>query len=64
MKYFQLIAPKLRPGAVVVADNVIQSGHEMRDFLEFMEQSPDFDMVIVRASDEKKDGMAICYKIR
>ncbi len=64
LKYFQLISPKLKPGALVVADNVIQSAREMRDFLDFMEQSPDYDMVIVRASMEKNDGMAICYKIR
>lgn len=64
LKYFQLIEAKLSPGAIVVADNVIQSANEMRDFLDFMEQSPDFEMVVVRASDEKKDGMAICYKIR
>ncbi|MCL4177713.1 MAG: class I SAM-dependent methyltransferase [Verrucomicrobia bacterium] len=64
LKYFQLISPKLKPGALVVADNVIQSAREMRDFLDFMEQSPDYDMVIVRSSMEKNDGMAICYKIR
>jgi predicted O-methyltransferase YrrM len=64
LKYFQLLSPKLKPGAVIVADNVIQSAREMRDFLDFMEQSPDYDLVIVRASMEKDDGMAICYKIR
>lgn len=64
LKYFQLLSPKLKPGAVIVADNVIQSAREMRDFLDFMEQSPDYNLVIVRASMEKDDGMAICYKIR
>jgi predicted O-methyltransferase YrrM len=64
LKYFQLLSPRLKPGAVVVADNVIQSANEMRDFLDFMEQSPDYDMVIIRASMEKNDGMAVCYKRR
>ncbi len=30
-KYFQLIEPKLKPGAVIVADNVIVSADAMRD---------------------------------
>lgn len=60
-KYFQLLQPKLKPGAIVVADNAIQSANDMRDFLQFMEQSPEWDMVVIRASAEKGDGMAICY---
>jgi predicted O-methyltransferase YrrM len=63
-QYFKALAPKLKPGAVVVADNVIQSREDMKDFLDFMENSPDFQRVIVRASLEKNDGMAICYKRR
>jgi predicted O-methyltransferase YrrM len=63
-QYFKALAPKLKPGTVVVADNVIQSREEMKDFLDFMENSPDYQMVIIRASMEKGDGMAICYKRR
>jgi predicted O-methyltransferase YrrM len=63
-KYFKLIEPKLKPGAVIVADNVIVSAKEMQDFLDYMKNSPDYDTVIIRASLEKKDGMAVCYKIR
>jgi hypothetical protein len=47
-----------------VADNVIRSAGEMKDFLDFMTTSPDYEMVIVRSSLEKNDGMAICYKLR
>jgi hypothetical protein len=36
----------------------------MKDFLDFMENSPDYQMVIIRASMEKGDGMAICHKRR
>ncbi len=64
MKYFEAIRPKLKPGSVIVADNVIRSAEAMRDFLDFMKESPDYEMVIVRASTEKDDGMAICYKLR
>lgn len=63
-KYFQLIEPKLKPGAVVVADNVIVSAKAMKDYLDYVQNSPDYDTVIIRASDEKKDGMAISYKIQ
>lgn len=64
LKYLQAIAPKLKAGALVVADNVIRSAGEMKDFLEFMQTSPDYEMVIVRSSLEKNDGMALCYKLR
>jgi predicted O-methyltransferase YrrM len=63
-KYFKAIEKKLKPGAVVVADNTIAYASAMRDFLDFMKHSPDYEMVTVRASDAKGDGMSICYKIR
>jgi predicted O-methyltransferase YrrM len=64
LKYFQALSPKLKPGAIIVADNVIQSANEMKDFLEFFENNKDYEMVTLRASMEKNDGMAIIYKIR
>jgi len=64
LKYFQAISPKLKKGAIVVADNVIVSANEMRDFLDFMEKNKDFEKVTIRASMEKNDGMGIYLKIR
>ena len=64
LKYFQAISPKLKKGAIVVADNVIRSANEMRDFLDFMEKDKDFEKVTIRASMEKNDGMGIYLKIR
>jgi caffeoyl-CoA O-methyltransferase len=64
LKYFRALEPKLKPGAMVVADNVIQSAAAMRDYLEFMEKSPDWETVIIRASEEKDDGMAISYRVK
>ena len=64
IKYFKIIEPKLKPGAVVIGDNVIRSERAMKDFLDYMQTSPDYDTVIIRASMEKKDGMSISYKIR
>jgi len=64
LKYFKLIEPKLKPGAVIVGDNVIRSARAMRDFLDYIQESPKYDTVIIRASMEKKDGMSVSYKIK
>jgi predicted O-methyltransferase YrrM len=64
LKYLKLIEPRLKPGALVVADNVIRSARQMQDYLEYVQTSPDYDTTIVRASMEKNDGMAISYKLR
>jgi predicted O-methyltransferase YrrM len=63
-KYFKILEPKLKVGAVVVADNVIVSARDMKDYLDYVQNSPNYDTVIIRASLEKKDGMSISYKIK
>lgn len=64
LKYLRAIEPKLKPGAVVVADNVIQFARDMQDYLDHVQRGGDYETVIVRASLEKNDGMAISYKKR
>ena len=64
LKYLKLLEPKLKPGAVIVGDNVIRSARAMKDFLRFIQQSPNYDTVIIRASMEKNDGMSVSYKIK
>ena len=64
LKYLKLIESKLLPGAVIVGDNVIRSASAMEDFLDYIQNSPNYDTVIIRASMEKKDGMSISYKIK
>lgn len=64
MAYFKLLEHKLKPGAVVVADNCIKSKRAMQDYLTYVHESPDYETVVIRASDEKGDGMAISYKVR
>jgi predicted O-methyltransferase YrrM len=64
LAYLKAIEPKLKKGAVVVADNVIVSARAMADYLDYVQTSPDYDTVIIRASTEKDDGMAVSYKIR
>lgn len=63
-KYLKILEPKLKPGAVVVADNVIQSARAMRDYLDYVQTSPDYDTVIIRSSMEKNDGMSVSCRIR
>ena len=63
LNYFKAIEPKLKPRAVIVADNAIRFATAMQDFLAAMETHPDYDMVIIQASwRDKKDGMAMIYK--
>jgi len=62
LRYFRALEPKLKPGAVVVADNVIRSARAMSDYLELMQASPEWESVVIRASEEKNDGMMISYK--
>ena len=64
LKYLKILEPKLKAGAMIVADNAIRSARAMKDFLDYLSTSPDYEMVIVRASMEKNDGMAVCHKIR
>jgi predicted O-methyltransferase YrrM len=60
--YFRAVEPKLAARAVIVADNVIQFAEEMRDFLDAVQNDPKYQTVIIRASEEKDDGMAVIYK--
>ncbi len=64
LKYFRAIEPKLEPGAVIVADNVIKLAGQMQDFLDAMEQDPNYQILILRTSELKGDGMALIYKLR
>jgi predicted O-methyltransferase YrrM len=61
-EYFLLIEPKLSDDAVIVADNAILKSDEMKQFLEYVSNSPDYDMIILRTSDLKGDGMALIHR--
>jgi predicted O-methyltransferase YrrM len=62
--YLKGLEPKLKRGAVVVADNVIKSAKAMKDFLDYIQNDPQYETVIIRSSMEKDDGMLIAYKVR
>jgi predicted O-methyltransferase YrrM len=59
LAYFRAVEPKLKPRAIIVADNVIQFAGEMGDFLDAVQGDPHYHSVIIRASKEKHDGMIV-----
>ena len=59
LDYLRAVEPKLTARAVVVADNVIQCADAMPDFLDAIQNDPKYQCVIIRASEEKGDGMAV-----
>ncbi len=64
LKYLKAVEGKLKPAAIVVADNVIVRADAMTNFLDYIQKSPKYDTVIIRASMEKNDGMSVSCKLR
>ena len=64
LKYLQAVLPKMKPGALIVADNTIKSAKAMKDYLDYVSKSPDYDSVTIRASMMKDDGMTVTNKLR
>jgi len=64
LKYFRALEPKLQPGAVIVADNVIRSASAMTDFLAAIAEDPRYLSTTIRASEAKRDGMLVILKVK
>jgi predicted O-methyltransferase YrrM len=64
LKYFQALEPKLLPGAMIVADNVIRSAKSMPDFFEYINNSPKYISNTIRSDETKRDGMMVIYKVK
>ena len=64
LKYLKILEPKLKPGALIVADNTIRSAKAMKDFLDYLKESPDYESVTIRASMEKNDGMTVVCRLK
>ena len=64
LKYFKALEPKLLPGAVIVADNVIRSARHMPDFLDYIGNSPNYLSNTIRSDETKRDGMMVIYKVK
>jgi len=62
-RYFKDLEGKLVDGALIAADNSIRSARAMKDFLDFVFKSDEYDAITIRASMAKNDGMTLIYKI-
>ena len=47
---------------VIVADNVISHADAMRDFLDVVQIDSKYQTAIIRASEERDDGMIAIYE--
>jgi predicted O-methyltransferase YrrM len=60
-KYFDMVYPKLAPGGLILAHNVVNKRAEMLPFLEAIEGKPDLLTTIVSPSGE---GISVSWKRR
>jgi predicted O-methyltransferase YrrM len=60
-KFFDLVYPRLSPGGVFVAHNVVNKKSEMEPFLRAVQTHPSLFTTIVSPSGE---GMSVSYKIK
>ena len=60
-RFLDLVFPRLDPGGLFLAHNVVNKESEMREFLAAIERDPALFTTIVRPSGE---GMSISYKVR
>jgi predicted O-methyltransferase YrrM len=58
-RYFHLVFPKLSPGGVIVAHNVLSHGRDMRDFLDLVQNHPELETHIERLSSA---GLSVSFK--
>jgi O-methyltransferase len=59
-RFFDLVFPRLRPGGLFLAHNVVNKAGEMRDFLAAVQNNPAVMTTIVRPGNE---GMSITYRL-
>lgn len=60
-KYFDMVYPKLAPGGLVLAHNVVNKRAEMLPFLQAIDRTPDLLTTIVSPSGE---GISVSWKRR
>ena len=60
-KFFDLVYPRLSPGAIFAAHNVVNKKSEMEPFLRTVQTHPSLFTTIVSPSGE---GMSVSYKIK
>ena len=60
-RFFDLVFPRLTPGAVFTAHNVVNKKNEMEPFLKTIQNHPSLLTTVVSPSGE---GMSVSYKLR
>ena len=60
-KFFDLVFPRLSPGALFTAHNVVNKKNEMEPFLKAIQSHPSLVTTVVSPSGE---GMSVSYRIR
>jgi caffeoyl-CoA O-methyltransferase len=60
-RFFEMVYPRLNPGGVFIAHNVVNKKREMEPFLQTILRHPGLFTTIVSPSDE---GMSVSYKLR
>jgi predicted O-methyltransferase YrrM len=60
-KFLDLLLPRLKPGGLFLAHNVVNKQSEMRDFLDAIKNDPRLFTTIVTPSGE---GMSVSYKVK
>ena len=60
-RYFDMIVPRLAPGGLLLAHNVVNKQAEMRNFLDAIQDNPSLFTTIVKPSGE---GMSVSYKLQ
>ena len=58
-RYLEMVYPKVSPGGVIAAHNVVSHAGEMKEFLEKLKTYPDLETVFVL---EKGPGISVSYK--
>jgi predicted O-methyltransferase YrrM len=61
LKFFEMISPRLAPGGLFVAHNVVNKRDEMKPFLDAIQADPRLFTTIVSPSAE---GMSVSYRVR
>ena len=60
-RFLDLTLPRLRPGGLLLAHNVVNKQDELRDFLAAIQNNPGLFTAIVKPSSE---GMSVTYKLQ
>jgi predicted O-methyltransferase YrrM len=58
-QYLELIYSRIPKGGVIIAHNAVRMAHQIRDYLDFVQNNPGLDTVILTTGN---DGVALSYK--